>query len=488
VLLHQLLHQFDPQLDLSGIPDKEILGLTEDSRTVRTGDLFVARPGTKTDGARYIADAHARGAVAVITQKRCDNVPIPQIVIPDPASASVLAHLFHHLPTAKMRVLGVTGTNGKTTTTYLIRHMLAKFNQRCGLIGTVQIDDGRSCRESTMTTPGPVELADLMASMRDKGCRACAMEVSSHALHQCRAAGVAFAGAGFTNLTGDHLDYHGTMENYAASKAMLFDQLHEDAVAVVNANDDWSKRMVQNCHARVITFGLTGDADYRARDIAITSNASNFVLVTPDGRAEVSMGLIGRHNIENALCAAALVGETFGLTVHQIAAGLRDAQGAPGRLQAVRSGQPFAVLVDYAHTDDALENVLTALKPLTRGRLRVVFGCGGDRDRTKRPRMARTAVSLADVVYITSDNPRTENPKSIIDEIVSGVSADTQKPVIVEIDRRAAIERALSDAESDDVVLIAGKGHENYQIIGSTKHHFDDVEEATRVLTNRMAV
>ena len=200
------------------------------------------------------------------------------------------------------------------------------------------------------------------------------------------------------------------------------------------------------------------------------------------------MGLIGRHNIENALCAAALVGETFGLTVHQIAAGLRDAQGAPGRLQAVRSGQPFAVLVDYAHTDDALENVLTALKPLTRGRLRVVFGCGGDRDRTKRPRMARTAVSLADVVYITSDNPRTENPKSIIDEIVSGVSADTQKPVIVEIDRRAAIERALSDAESDDVVLIAGKGHENYQIIGSTKHHFDDVEEATRVLTNRMAV
>src|SRR4029078_3954805 len=183
---------------------------------------------------------------------------------------------------------------------------------------------------------------------------------------------------------------------------MLFDQLHEDAVAVVNANDDWSKRMVQNCHARVITFGLTGDADYRARDIAITSNASNFVLGTPDGVAEVSMGLIGRHNIENALCAAALVGETFGLTVHQIAAGLRDAQGAPGRLQAGRSGQPFAVLVDYAHTDDALENVLTALKPLTRGRLRVVFGCGGDRDRTKRPRMARTASKLADVIYVTS--------------------------------------------------------------------------------------
>jgi UDP-N-acetylmuramoyl-L-alanyl-D-glutamate--2,6-diaminopimelate ligase len=488
VLLHQLLQQFDPRLDLTGIPDKEILGLTEDSRSVRSGDLFVARPGTKTDGANYIADAHARGAVAVVTQKRYPNVPIPQIVIPDPSAASVLAHLFHGAPSAKMRVLGVTGTNGKTTTTYLIRHLLSKYKHRCGLIGTVQIDDGRSCRESTLTTPGPVELANLMASMRDKGCRACAMEVSSHALHQCRAAGVAFAGAGFTNLTGDHLDYHGTMENYAASKALLFEHLDEDAVAIVNADDEWSKRMVRKCPARVMTFGMTGSADYRARDIAITSNASNFVLVTPDGRAEVSMGLVGRHNIENALCAAALVGETFGLTVHQIAAGLRDAQGAPGRLQAVRAGQRFAVLVDYAHTDDALENVLTALKPLTRGRLRVLFGCGGDRDRTKRPRMARTAVELADVVYITSDNPRTENPKSIVDEIVSGVPADTTKPVIVEIDRRAAIERALGDAESEDVVLIAGKGHENYQIIGTTKHHFDDVEEATRVLTARVEI
>jgi UDP-N-acetylmuramoyl-L-alanyl-D-glutamate--2,6-diaminopimelate ligase len=227
---------------------------------------------------------------------------------------------------------------------------------------------------------------------------------------------------------------------------------------------------------------MKSDANYRAEDIAITSTGTNFVLVTPDGRAEVQMSLIGRHNIENALCAAAMVSETFGLSVHQIAAGLRDAQGAPGRLQAVRVGQPFAVLVDYAHTDDAMENVLTALRPLTRGSLRILFGCGGDRDRTKRPRMARTATSIADAIYVTSDNPRTEDPTAIIREIVDGIPKNNRKPVIVESDRRKAIEKIIADAKPNDVVLLAGKGHENYQILGKTKHHFDDVEEATNAI------
>ncbi len=487
MLLHFLLRQVDPGMNLAGVPDVEIQGISEDSRLVRTGDLFVARAGTKTDGAKYIADAHQRGAIAVVTQQRHDNLPLPQIVIPDPAAASYLAHLFHQRPSNTLRVLGVTGTNGKTTTTYLIRHLLAKVNQRCGLIGTIQIDDGRSTRESALTTPGPVEVAALMASMRDKGCRACAMEVSSHALHQCRTSGVEFAGAGFTNLSGDHLDYHGTMEQYADSKAKMFEHLHPDAAAVVNADDEASRRMVRACKGRVITFGMSKDADYRARDIAVNSEGSHFVLSTPDGRAEVTMGLIGRHNIENALCAAALVGETCGLTVHQIANGLKDAPGAPGRLQAVRAGQPFAVLVDYAHTDDALQNVLTALRPLTRGKLRVVFGCGGDRDRTKRPRMAKVATEIADVVYVTSDNPRTEQPHAIVDEILTGVSSGCEKSVIAEVDRRIAIERALQDSHENDVVLIAGKGHENYQVIGTSKHHFDDVEEATRILTSKQA-
>lgn len=488
MFLHALLRKLDPQVSLSGIADAEVTGVCEDSRAVQPGSLFVARPGTRTDGARYVADAASRGALAVVSQTKIPGAKLPQVVVPDAnAAASVLANAFHGMPSKSVRMLGVTGTNGKTTTTYLIRHILAKINVRCGMIGTVEIDDGRTRREASMTTPAATDIAALLGSMRDKGCRACAMEVSSHALDQGRVAGVTFAGAAFTNLTGDHLDYHKTMENYAAAKARLFTSLSETAVAVVNADDKWSDRMVRDCNGRIIRFGFGKTADYRARDVAITSGGSKFVLHTPDGRAEVSMGLIGRHNIENALAAAALVGEAFGLSVHQIAMGLRDAAGAPGRLQAVRVGQPFAVLVDYAHTDDALENVLTALRPLTRGKLRVLFGCGGDRDRTKRPRMARTAEKLADALYVTSDNPRTEDPQSILDQVLDGLSDVGRAKAVVEIDRREAIARILGDAEPGDVVLLAGKGHENYQIIGAEKRHFDDVEEATAVLKSRVA-
>lgn len=485
MLLHELLRRFDPSIRLGATPNIEITGVQEDSRLVQPGHLFIARSGTKTDGSQFLADAQKAGAVAAITSKRLDGVPLPQIVSTNPAAASILANLFYHEPSSSVRLLGITGTNGKTTTTYLIRHILTKVGIRCGMIGTVEIDDGKTRREATMTTPGAVELAELLASMRDKGCRACAMETSSHALDQHRATGLRYAAAAFTNLTGDHLDYHKTMEAYADAKARLFEQLSPESVACVNVDDQWSQRMIQGTAARVIGWGFAAGADYRARDIAVTSNGSNFVLVTPDGKTEVKMQLIGRHNIENALCAAAVVGETFGLSVHQIASGLSDAQGAPGRLQAVRSGQPFAVLVDYAHTDDAMENVLSALRPLTRGKLRVLFGCGGDRDRTKRPRMARTALKLADAIYVTSDNPRTENPQSIIDEIMSGFPSDTEKAITVEPDRRRAIEQVMNDADENDVVLLAGKGHENYQIIGTTKHHFDDVEEAIRAITGK---
>jgi UDP-N-acetylmuramoyl-L-alanyl-D-glutamate--2,6-diaminopimelate ligase len=488
MLLHSLVRQFNPKLSLGSVPDVEITGICEDSRLVSPGNLFIARPGTKSDGSQFLSDAVARGAVAAVIQKPVTASPLPQIKVADAnTAASVLANLFHGSPSQSVRMLGVTGTNGKTTTTYLVRHILAKINSRCGMIGTVEIDDGRTRREASMTTPAATDIAALLASMRDKGCRACAMEVSSHALDQGRVAGIQFAGAAFTNLTGDHLDYHKTMENYAGAKARLFSSLSEGAVAVVNAEDKSSERMVRDTQARVIRFGFGKTADYRARDVAVNSNGTNFILHTPDGRAEVNMQLIGRHNIENALAAAALVGETLGLSVHQIAAGLRDAQGAPGRLQAVRQGQPFAVLVDYAHTDDALENVLSALRPLTRGKLRVLFGCGGDRDRTKRPRMARTAEKLADVVYVTSDNPRTEAPRSILEQILAGFSDETRDSVVVEIDRREAIRRILSDAQPGDVVLLAGKGHENYQIIGTEKRHFDDLEEATRALKVRLA-
>jgi len=488
MLLHSLLRQFNPGLSLAGVPNVEVGGVREDSRQVQRGDLFIARPGTHADGLQFVADAKARGAVAVVSQaalpKGQSGVGLPQVLVQDAGSAaSVLANLFHGNPAEKVRTLAVTGTNGKTTTTYLIRHLLGKVaNHRCGMIGTVEIDDGRTRTEASMTTPAATDIAALLATMRDKGCRACAMETSSHALDQGRVAGVPFAGAAFTNLTGDHLDYHKTMDNYAAAKAKLFASLHPSAVAVVNAADKWYPRMLAECQARVIRFGLTKSADYSARDASYSAQGTRFILHTPDGRAEVSTPLVGKHNVENILTAAALVGEVFGLSVNQLAAGLKEATGAPGRLQPVRLGQPFAVLVDYAHTDDALENVLSALRPLTHGKLRVVFGCGGDRDRTKRPRMAKTAEKWADALYVTSDNPRTEEPQAILNEIVKGITPDGMSKTSVEIDRRKAIELAIFEAQPNDVVLIAGKGHENYQLIGEEKHHFDDTEEASRVI------
>jgi UDP-N-acetylmuramoyl-L-alanyl-D-glutamate--2,6-diaminopimelate ligase len=485
MLLHSLLRQFAPQLPLSNIPNPEIPGVREDSRLVQRGDLFVARAGTKADGQKFIHDAIARGAAAVVCADKVDGATVPVINVKDPgAAASKLANLLHGNPGQMVKVLAVTGTNGKTTTTYLIRHLLAKANRKCGLIGTVETDDGSARREAEMTTPSACDVAKLLADMRDNACSACAIETSSHALDQGRVAGVPFAGAAFTNLTGDHLDYHKTMDAYADAKAKLFASLDDSGVAVVNGDDAWSERMVKKTSARVVRFGFDHRAEYSARDWAVTSQGSDFVLHTPDGRAEVHMGLIGKHNVENGLAAAALVSETFGLSVNQIAAGLRDAQGAPGRLQAVRAGQPFAVLVDYAHTDDALENVLSALRPLTRGKLRVVFGCGGDRDRTKRPRMARTAENLAHALYVTSDNPRTEEPTSILDQIVEGLTEAGRAKTRVNVDRRAAIRQAIEDAREGDVVLIAGKGHENYQVLGTTKHHFDDVEEATAAITS----
>jgi UDP-N-acetylmuramoyl-L-alanyl-D-glutamate--2,6-diaminopimelate ligase len=272
------------------------------------------------------------------------------------------------------------------------------------------------------------------------------------------------------------------MQAYAGAKAKLFASLDETAIAAVNCDDPAHERMLADCRGRIVRFGFGASADYRAATPVINAAGTHFELSTPDGRSDVHMQLIGRHNIENALAAATLAREVFGLSVDQLADGLRDAQGAPGRLQVVRCGQPFAVLVDYAHTDDALENVLTALRPLTKGKLRVLFGCGGDRDRTKRPRMARTAEKLADVVYVTSDNPRTENPSSILEEIVVGFSRPGT--AIVEPDRREAIQRILSDADPADVVLLAGKGHENYQIIGTEKRHFDDTEEAGAFLSS----
>ena len=482
--LRTLLQHLDLTLAESA-PDLEITGVQDDSRLVAPGDLFIARGGPNTDGAQFAADAAARGAVAVVTDKQLSNLALPQIYVVDASVVGPqLATAFAGHPERVVKLLGVTGTNGKTTVAYLVRHILDVAGRKCGMIGTVEIDDGAKRVESALTTPGAIQLANLLAAMRDNGCRACVTEASSHALHQNRLAGLEFAAAGFTNLTGDHLDYHKSMDAYAAAKARLFETLPHNAVAATNADSPWYRRMIERTDARIVTFGIQQPADYRAADFAVTAHGTHFVLVTPDGKTEIDLQLIGRHNIENALCAITMCCETFGMSVQQVAAALKTAKGAPGRLELVGTGRPFSVLVDYAHTDDALHNVLSALRPLTRGKLRVVFGCGGDRDRTKRPRMARVAEQGADVVYVTSDNPRTEDPDAILAEIRDGFTSAARKHVAFELDRRVAIERAIYDSQPGDVVLIAGKGHENYQILGKTKHHFDDVEEARNALTS----
>jgi UDP-N-acetylmuramoyl-L-alanyl-D-glutamate--2,6-diaminopimelate ligase len=484
--LHTLLSRAglptDASADAAASADLEILSVTDDSRTAGAGTLFVARPGLAADGAQFAQDAVANGAAAVVSQSPIDGLAVPQIVVPDAAAAvSLLANAFAGDPSESVKVLGVTGTNGKTTTAYLIRHILAKLGQTCGMIGTVEIDDGKQRTEANMTTPGAVQVANLLGTMRDNGCGACAMEVSSHALHQYRVLGVKFAGAGFTNLTGDHLDYHKTLDAYGDAKAKLFEQLEPGAIAAVNIDSPVHERMIRLTKANVVTFGLGEAADYRASAIEITSQGTTFKLSARGLQVDVKLKLVGRHNIENALCAITLCCECFELWPAEVAGALADATGAPGRLQRVPGDKPFAVLVDYAHTDDALRNVLSAMRPITRGKLRVVFGCGGDRDRTKRPRMAKVAEQLADAVYVTSDNPRTEEPESILAEIRQGFSV--KEKVAEEIDRRRAIYRAIGEAGPGDVVLIAGKGHENYQIIGKTKHHFDDVEEAAAALS-----
>ena len=483
MMLHSLLRGFDPSIKLDGVHDLPIGGVCEDSRQARPGDLFIARSGTKTDGKQYALDAVAKGAVAVVADQRIDGLSVPQIVVANPAAAiSPLAEACHGSPSRALRTLAVTGTNGKTTTAYLVRHILKAAGRKCGMIGTVEVDDGRECREATMTTPGGVELSRLLAAMRDNGAEACSIEVSSHALHQNRVAGLHFSAAAFTNLTGDHRDYHKNATNYAAAKAMLFDMLDPSAAACVSTCDPKSHRMIRKCNARIVWWGFAPHADYRAEEIFIDATGSHFALITPKGRVHVDMGLIGQHNIANALTAAALVGESYGIEPATIAEALADAAGAPGRLQPVRMGQGFGVFVDYAHTDDGLKNVLNALRPLTPGQLRVVFGCGGDRDNSKRPRMAKVAERLADVIYVTSDNPRTEDPASIIQQIMTGFRKRRKKPIVVEADRHQAIHRAITEAEPGDVVLLAGKGHENYQIMGTEKHHFDDVEEAKAAL------
>jgi UDP-N-acetylmuramoyl-L-alanyl-D-glutamate--2,6-diaminopimelate ligase len=443
--------------------------------------LFFCVSGFTRDGHEFAPDALARGAVALVVERRL-ALDAPQIQVQSVRAAMApAAAAFYGDPTASLTTLGVTGTNGKTTTAFLTRAVLEADGRPTGLLGTVKSVIGGVEQAVERTTPEAIDLQRTFRQMLDAGDRACVLEVSSHALELRRADAIHFAAAVFTNLTQDHLDFHPTMEDYFNAKRRLFVEA-DTAVAVINADDPYGARLVTE-PARAITFGIHHDADYRATDISTGLQGSRFTARTPDGAYALASPLRGEFNVYNVLGAFAAAG-AVGVPAETAIRAIATAGQVPGRFETVDEGQQFAVLVDYAHTPDSLENVLRAARGLTDRRLHVVFGCGGDRDRGKRPLMGEIACRLADRVIVTSDNPRSEDPESIIDEILVGADRSATR----EVDRRVAIAAAISDAGPGDVVVIAGKGHEQGQEFeGGRKLPFDDVTVAREILSGHPA-
>jgi UDP-N-acetylmuramoyl-L-alanyl-D-glutamate--2,6-diaminopimelate ligase len=477
-----------------------VTGVEYDSRRVQPGSLFVAMQGETTDGNRYIEQAVARGAVAVVTASAAAydaaaNGPLQVTLAEVPhgrrALATIAANVFGH-PEQAIRLSGVTGTNGKTTTAYLLEQLLRAAGRSTALVGTIEYRIAGEVRPAPHTTPESRDLLGLLAESVARGVTEGVMEVSSHALEQGRVWGVPYDVAIFTNLTHDHLDYHGTMERYFAAKRKLFDgsQAAAPRVAVLNAEDDTQTALVETAQAAGSTIWSYGAerGDFRARDIAMRPNGMRFTLVTPQGEAPIEVALTGRVNVLNLLAAGAAA-MARGLSLAQIAENAPRLHAVPGRFEAVDAGQPFTVVVDYAHTDDALRNVLALARDLVsqrrdgekHGRVLTVFGCGGDRDRTKRPRMGRAAAEASEIVIVTSDNPRSEDPRAIIDEILPG-TAGLPATIEVEPDRAKAIALAMTKARARDIVVIAGKGHEKTQTVGRQVLPFDDVAVAREAL------
>lgn len=473
-------------MTVKGPRQADILGIACDSRQVKPGWLFVALRGTKEDGARYVEDAIRRGAVAVVSEHNdWTRRDITHIRVEDARRAvAEIACAFYDNPSADLETYGVTGTNGKTTVTFMIRDILRAASRKPGLIGTVQYEMGERCIPANRTTPEAPDLQAMLAQMVSAGCSAAVMEVSSHALDQKRVWGIDFDVGVFTNLTRDHLDYHGTMESYYGAKALLFrglGQMEKQAVAVINLDDAWGQQLANTGGgwSSLITYGMHPGAAVRATHVELGPQGSTFTIESPWGGVEVRLGLMGRYNVSNALAAFAACASR-GLRPEFIAAALAAFESAPGRLEPIPTGRGFQVYVDYAHTDDALENVLTTLREVSPRRLIAVFGCGGDRDRDKRPAMGRVAGLLADVTILTSDNPRSEDPAAILHDIEEGMPEGARFESI--LDRETAIGRALEIAGPGDVVLLAGKGHENYQEFARTVIPFDDREVARRLL------
>lgn len=463
---------------IAGPADCSVEGISHDSRSVKPGDLFVCLAGANFDGHRFAADAVSRGASALCVQRDDSDVPhVPRIIVEDTRRAlPMLARAFHGDPSQSLRLVGVTGTNGKTTTTLLIASILRAWEMRVGTIGTLGADLDGEPIPSTHTTPEADDLQSLLALMLRRGAAAVCMEVSSHALAQYRTDGCRFDAAVFTNLTQDHLDYHGDLDGYFNAKMRLFEEYPRTSgkpfVAAVNADDPRGGEVVSRTAGRVVTFGVTASAQVRAEAVQAAPDRVAFTALTPDGPLPVRLNIGGSFQVYNALAAiACCLG--MGVPKEAIAQGLAAVDRVPGRFEPVKTGLGWHAIVDYAHTPDGLKNLLASARQLHPARLVLVFGCGGNRDRTKRPVMGRIAVEGADYVIVTSDNPRNEDPRAIIGEILAGMK-DASVPVVVEPDRKAAIERALGEAREGDVVLVAGKGHEDYQEVKGERLPFDD--------------
>ncbi len=460
----------------NGAPEVEVSGLAYSSQSVTHGTLFFCVPGFRADGHDFAPEAVERGAVALVSQRPL-GLGVPELVVPDVRAAmGPAAARFYGDPTAALEVVGITGTNGKTTTAFLVRHLLEAAGRSTGLLGTVKRVVGGVEEEVERTTPEAIDLQATFRRMLDAGDTACAMEVSSHALELGRVAGIRFACRVFTNLTQDHLDFHPSMEDYFAAKRRLFEG---PGPAVVNLDDPWGRRLADEAEA--IGFAVESEADYRARDVRFDLTGSSFTCESPEGSRELRSPLPGLFNVQNVLAAVAAA-RSLGVPMDVIADALPAFGRVPGRFEPVDEGQDFGLLVDYAHTPDSLENVLRAARAITNGRLVAVFGAGGDRDRSKRPLMGDAARRLADRVIVTSDNPRSEDPEQIIDEVMAGAGAGAER----EVDRRRAIAMAVESAAPGDVVVVAGKGHEQGQEFeDGRKEPFDDVTVAREALRSR---
>lgn len=460
------------------LPEMEITDLTADSRKAGPGVLFVCIPGERADGHDFACAAAEAGSPAVVALYDT-GAPVPHILVKDTRLAYALCCAnFFGRPAERLRLVGVTGTNGKTTITTLVKEVLEYSGYKTGLIGTIVNMAGMKKLPSHLTTPEPYEFQQLLKTIADEGCTFAVMEVSSHALAQERVAGCHFETAVFTNLTQDHLDFHKSMENYLKAKEKLFAMCD---LGIINVDDDYAADILRTATCKTLTYSAQYmNANYTARNIKLKNDGVEYEMVGDSLIGRVSVPIPGAFSVYNTLAAAACA-VSLGVPFQEVLEALHQVKGVKGRIEVVPTGRDYTVIVDYAHTPDALEKILKSIKGFAKGRVVALFGCGGDRDRTKRPIMGMMAQSNADFCVVTSDNPRTEDPQAIIDDILTGMQESTT-PYVVVPNRREAIAYALKNAQKDDIILLAGKGHEDYQIIGQEKHHFDEREVVAEIL------